>query len=134
MSVLVNKNSKIIVQGFTGSEGTFHAGQMIDYGTQVVGGVTPGKGGSTHLEKPVFNTVAEAVEKAGVDVSIIELATLSASEVGFTGILDLDTTKPDGTPRKLMDMTKLSNLGWKPSVQIEEGIRKTIAEVYDRII
>ena len=70
----------------------------------------------------------------GVDVSIIELATLIASEVGFTGILDLDTTKPDGTPRKLMDMTKLSNLGWKPSVQIEEGIRKTIAEVYDRII
>jgi len=71
MSVLVNKNSKIIVQGFTGSEGTFHAGQMIDYGTQVVGGVTPGKGGSTHLDKPVFNTVAEAVEKAGADVSII---------------------------------------------------------------
>ena len=71
MSVLVNKNSKIIVQGFTGSEGTFHAGQMIDYGTQVVGGVTPGKGGTTHLDKPVFNTVAEAVEKAGADVSII---------------------------------------------------------------
>ena len=71
MSVLVNKDSKIIVQGFTGSEGTFHAGQMIDYGTQVVGGVTPGKGGQTHLEKPVFNSVAEAVEKTGADVSII---------------------------------------------------------------
>jgi succinyl-CoA synthetase alpha subunit len=71
MSVLVNKDSKIIVQGFTGSEGTFHAGQMIDYGTNVVGGVTPGKGGQKHLGKPVFNTVADAVEKAGADTSII---------------------------------------------------------------
>ena len=71
MSVLVNKNSKIIVQGFTGSEGTFHAGQMIDYGTNVVGGVTPGKGGQKHLDKPVFNTVAEAVEKVAADTSII---------------------------------------------------------------
>ncbi|MFK8060859.1 MAG: succinate--CoA ligase subunit alpha [Polaribacter sp.] len=71
MSVLVNKNSKIIVQGFTGSEGTFHAGQMIDYGTNVVGGVTPGKGGQEHLGKPVFNTVVEAVEKVGADTSII---------------------------------------------------------------
>ena len=71
MSVLVNKNSKIIVQGFTGSEGTFHAGQMIDYGTNVVGGVTPGKGGQKHLDKPVFNTVKEAVDKAEADTSII---------------------------------------------------------------
>ena len=71
MSVLVNKDSKIIVQGFTGGEGTFHAGQMIDYGSNVVGGVTPGKGGQSHLDKPVFNTVAEAVEKTGADVSII---------------------------------------------------------------
>lgn len=71
MSVLVNKDSKIIVQGFTGSEGTFHAGQMIDYGTNVVGGVTPGKGGQEHLGKPVFNTVTEAVEKVGADTSII---------------------------------------------------------------
>jgi len=71
MSVLVNKDSKIIVQGFTGSEGTFHASQMIDYGTNVVGGVTPGKGGQTHLNKPVFNTVEDAVQKAGADTTII---------------------------------------------------------------
>ncbi|TAG55122.1 MAG: succinate--CoA ligase subunit alpha [Cytophagales bacterium] len=71
MSVLVNKNSKVIVQGFTGSEGSFHAQQMIEYGTNVVGGVTPGKGGSSHLERPVFNTVTEAVEKAQADTSII---------------------------------------------------------------
>jgi succinyl-CoA synthetase alpha subunit len=71
MSVLVNKDSKIIVQGFTGSEGTFHASQMIEYGTNVVGGVTPGKGGSTHLDRPVFNTVKDAVEQAQADTSII---------------------------------------------------------------
>jgi len=71
MSVLVNKDSKIIVQGFTGSEGTFHASQMIEYGTNVVGGVTPGKGGQNHLDKPVFNTVEDAVQKAGADTSII---------------------------------------------------------------
>ncbi len=71
MAVLINKNSKIIVQGFTGTEGTFHATQMIEYGTSVVGGVTPGKGGTQHLERPVFNTVADAVAQTGADVSII---------------------------------------------------------------
>jgi len=71
MSVLVNKNSKVIVQGFTGTEGSFHAGQMIEYGTNLVGGVTPGKGGTTHLDKPVFNTVEDAVAKTGANVSII---------------------------------------------------------------
>ena len=90
MSVLVNKNSKIIVQGFTGSEGSFHAGQMIEYGTHVVGGVTPGKGGSTHLDKPVFNTVEEAVEHTGADTSIIFVpppfagdAIMEAAEAGI---------------------------------------------------
>lgn len=94
MSVLVNKNSKIIVQGFTGSEGTFHAGQMIDYGTNVVGGVTPGKGGQEHLGKPVFNTVKEAVEKADADTSIIFVppafaadAIMEAAEAGIKVII-----------------------------------------------
>ena len=71
MSVLVDKNSKVIVQGFTGSEGTFHSEQMVSYGTNIVGGVTPGKGGQEHLGKPVFNTVQDAVEKTNANVSII---------------------------------------------------------------
>ncbi|MCX6250800.1 MAG: succinate--CoA ligase subunit alpha [Bacteroidetes bacterium] len=71
MSILVNENSRVIVQGFTGSEGTFHTGQMIEYGTQIVGGVTPGKGGLMHLDRPIFNTVADAVSATGADVSII---------------------------------------------------------------
>jgi len=94
MSVLVNKKSKIIVQGFTGSEGTFHAGQMIDYGTNVVGGVTPGKGGQEHLGKPVFNTVLDAVEKVEADTSIIFVppafaadAIMEAAEAGIKVII-----------------------------------------------
>jgi succinyl-CoA synthetase alpha subunit len=108
MSVLVNKDSKVIVQGFTGTEGTFHATQMIEYGTNVVGGVTPGKGGTTHLEKPVFNTVAEAVAKAGANVSIIFVppafaadAMMEAAEAGIKLIVAIT----EGIPTK--DMIKV---------------------------
>lgn len=109
MSVLVNKDSKIIVQGFTGSEGTFHASQMLEYGTNVVGGVTPGKGGQTHLDKPVFNTVAEAVEKAGANVSVIFVppafaadAIMEAAEAGIKVII----TITEGIPTKDMIAVK----------------------------
>jgi len=107
MSVLVNKDSKIIVQGFTGSEGTFHATQMIEYGTNIVGGVTPGKGGQVHLDKPVFNTVAEAVEKVGADTSIIFVppafaadAIMESAEAGIKVIIAIT----EGIP--VNDMTK----------------------------
>ena len=110
MSVLVNKDSKIIVQGFTGSEGSFHAEQMISYGTQVVGGVTPGKGGQTHLGKPVFNTVKDAVDAVGADTSIIFVppafaadAIIEAADAGIQVIV----TITEGIP--VADMVKASS-------------------------
>ncbi len=110
MSVLVNKNSKIIVQGFTGSEGTFHATQMIEYGTNVVGGVTPGKGGQTHLDKPVFDTVKDAVDKVGADTTIIFVppafaadAIMEAADAGIKVII----TITEGIP--VADMIKAAS-------------------------
>tara|TARA_A100001015_G_scaffold9524_1_gene11613 strand:- start:188 stop:1060 length:873 start_codon:yes stop_codon:yes gene_type:complete len=113
MSVLVNKTSKIIVQGFTGSEGTFHAGQMIDYGTNIVGGVTPGKGGQTHLDKPVFNTVADAVKKVQADTSIIFVppafaadAIMEAAEAGIKVIITITEGIPVNDMAKVMQYLK----------------------------
>ncbi|TRX47985.1 succinate--CoA ligase subunit alpha [Fulvivirga sp. M361] len=109
MSVLVNKDSKVIVQGFTGSEGTFHAGQMIEYGTNVVGGVTPGKGGKTHLDKPVFNTVEEAVEKVGANVSIIFVPPAFAADAimeAANGGIKVIIAITEGIPTKDMMMAK----------------------------
>ena len=110
MSILVNKQSTIIVQGFTGTEGTFHATQMIEYGTQVVGGVTPGKGGSTHLERPVFNTVADAVKTTQANVSIIFVppafaadAIMEAAEAGIALVICIT----EGIP--VQDMVKAKN-------------------------
>ncbi len=107
MSVLVNKNSRIIVQGFTGKEGTFHAEQMIEYGTNVVGGVTPGKGGATHLDRPVFDTVAQAVAQAGANVSLIFVppafaadAIMEAADAGIEVIICIT----EGIP--VQDMVK----------------------------
>jgi succinyl-CoA synthetase alpha subunit len=110
MSILVNKNSRIIVQGFTGTEGTFHASQMIEYGTNVVGGVTPGKGGSQHLDRPVFNTVADAVKTTGANVSIIFVppafaadAIMESAEAG----IELVVCITEGIP--VQDMVKVKN-------------------------
>ena len=118
MSVLVNKDSKVIVQGFTGSEGSFHAQQMMEYGTNVVGGVTPGKGGSEHLGRPVFNTVAEAVAKAGADTSIIFVppafaadAIMEAADAGIKVII----TITEGIPTKDMIAVK-QYLSERPTV------------------
>jgi len=109
MSVLVNKDSKVIIQGLTGSEGTFHAEQMIEYGTNIIGGVTPGKGGQTHLEKPVFNTVSESVEKIGANTSLIFVppafaadAVMEAAEAGIKVIICIT----EGIPTKDMIMVK----------------------------
>lgn len=110
MAVLVNNNSKVIVQGFTGTEGTFHASQMIEYGTLVVGGVTPGKGGSTHLDKPVFNTVADAVKETNANVSIIFVppafaadAIMESADAGIALIVCIT----EGIPTQ--DMVKVKN-------------------------
>ena len=116
MSVLVNKDSNIIVQGFTGSEGTFHAGQMIEYGTNVVGGVTPGKGGQIHLDKPVFNTVSEAVEKVGADTTIIFVppafaadAIMEAADAGIKVIITITEGIPVADMIKAADYIKDKN-------------------------
>ena len=110
MSVLINKNTKVIVQGFTGSQGTFHAEQMVDYGTQVVGGVTPGKGGTQHLGLPVFNTVAESVQATGADASVIYVpppfaadAILEAADAGIRVIVCIT----EGIP--VLDMLRVKN-------------------------
>jgi succinyl-CoA synthetase alpha subunit len=110
MSILVNKNSKILVQGFTGTEGTFHATQMIEYGTNVVGGVTPGKGGSKHLDKPVFNTVVDCVKNTEADVSIIFVppafaadAIMESAEAGIRLVVCIT----EGIP--VQDMVKVKN-------------------------
>ncbi|MCK4664550.1 MAG: succinate--CoA ligase subunit alpha [Bacteroidales bacterium] len=117
MSVLINKNSKVIVQGFTGSEGTYHAQQMIEYGTNIVGGVTPGKGGQKHLNKPVFNTVVDAVKKTGADTSIIFVppafasdAIMEAAEAGIKVIVAITEGIPTSDMIKVKEYLKDKNV------------------------
>src|SRR4028119_699727 len=110
MSVLVNKDSKILVQGFTGTEGTFHASQMIEYRTNVVGGVTPGKGGSSHLDRPVFNTVADCVKQTGANVSIIFVPPAFAADAIMESAdagVELVVCITEGIP--VQDMVKVKN-------------------------
>ena len=110
MSVLVNSNSKVIVQGFTGSEGTFHASQMLEYGTNVVGGVTPGKGGTSHLERPVFNTVYDAKKKTEANVSIIFVPPAFAADAILESIdseIEVIVAITEGIPVK--DMIKVKS-------------------------
>jgi len=113
MSVLVNKDSKIVVQGFTGKEGTFHASQMIEYGTNVIGGVTPGKGGQTHLDRPVFNTVTDAVKEAGANVSLIFVppafagdAVMEAADAGIGVIICITEGIPTADMIKVNEYLK----------------------------
>lgn len=113
MSVLLNKDSKVIIQGFTGKEGSFHARQMIDYGTNVVGGVTPGKGGTTHMERPVFNTVEDAVKKAGADTSVIFVppafaadAIMEAADAGIKLVVAISEGIPTNDMIKVKEFLK----------------------------
>jgi succinyl-CoA synthetase alpha subunit len=117
MSILVNKNSRVIVQGFTGGEGTFHAGQMIEYGTNVVGGITPGKGGQLHLDRPVFNTVADAVKQTGADTTVIFVpaafaadAIMEAGEAGIGVIVCITEGIPTQDMVKVKEFLKSRNV------------------------
>ena len=120
MSILINKNTKVIVQGFTGRQGTFHAEQAIDYGTQIVGGVTPGRGGETHLDRPVFDTVADAAEKTGANASMIMVPAIYAAEAiteaAESGI-EIIVCITEGIP--VIDMVRVrAYLEQKPNIRL----------------